>query len=71
MNTSSRLNKVILIAGPTGSGKTGVAIEIAKEIVPSLTVESTKKAIAEKDVDLSVNHFAEVLAKYVKSKDDI
>ena len=32
MNTSSRLNKVIVIAGPTGSGKTGVAIEIAKEI---------------------------------------
>ena len=31
-NTSSNFNKVIVIAGPTGSGKTGVAIEIAREI---------------------------------------
>ena len=26
------MNKTIVIAGPTASGKTGVAIEIAKEI---------------------------------------
>ena len=36
MSTSEKLNryngKVIVIAGPTGSGKTGVSIEIAKEI---------------------------------------
>ena len=36
MNTSEKSNryngKVIVIAGPTGSGKTGVSIEIAKEI---------------------------------------
>ena len=30
--TSSTSNKVIVILGPTGSGKTGVAIEIAKAV---------------------------------------
>ena len=30
--TSNKLNKVIVILGPTGSGKTGVSIKIAKEI---------------------------------------
>lgn len=32
MNTSITSNKVIVIVGPTGSGKTGVSIEIAKAI---------------------------------------
>ena len=32
MSTSKNFNKVIVILGPTGSGKTNVAIDIAKEI---------------------------------------
>ena len=32
MPTSGKLPKTIVILGPTGSGKTGVAIEIAREI---------------------------------------
>ena len=34
--TSNNFNKTIVILGPTGSGKTGVSIKIAKEMVARL-----------------------------------
>ena len=47
-----------------------IPLDLAKEIVPTFSVDAARHAIINRTVDLSVNNFADELAQYIKDKND-
>lgn len=45
-------------------------LELAKEIVPTYSVDAAKEAIKHRSVEISVNNFADELAKYIEKKNN-
>ena len=48
--------------------ETDIVLEIAKQLVPSLTIESVRERIIKRDTTVSIEKFAQELASFIKEK---